>query len=28
VVRFYDDRFAIGFSEDEKDDHVACLKAL
>jgi hypothetical protein len=28
VVRFYDDRFAIGFSEQEKEDLVAFLKAL
>ena len=28
VVRFYDDRFGIGFSEQEKEDLVAFLKAL
>ena len=28
VVRFYDDRFGIGFSDQEKNDLVAFLKAL
>jgi len=28
VVRFYDERFGIGFSEQEKEDLVAFLKAL
>ena len=28
VVRFYDERFSIGFSEQEKEDLVAFLKAL
>ncbi len=28
VVRFYNDRFGIGFSEQEKEDLVAFLKAL
>ncbi len=28
VVRFYDERFGIGFSDQEKDDLVAFLKAL
>jgi cytochrome c peroxidase len=28
VVRFYDDRFGIGLSEQERDDLVAFLKAL
>ena len=27
-VRFYDDRFGIGFTEQERDDLVAFLKAL
>ena len=28
VVRFYDDRFGIGFTDQERDDLVAFLKAL
>ena len=28
VVRFYDERFGIGFNDEEKDDLVAFLKAL
>jgi cytochrome c peroxidase len=28
VVRFYNDRFGIGFTDQERDDLVAFLKAL
>ena len=28
VVEFYDDRFSVGFSEQEKEDLVAFLMAL